>query len=674
MNKLINFLINKMSQDTIVLFEVLDFQQNLLIKKIKLKIAEIYIDVNNKSPTAKVINFPKNADDYYVEKIELLSGKKIERYFRFRIYKNRINCHHIFLNKLNNFSFEISYFNKNIEKLPHKLDIKIKEDNYNLKPICQTDLPFINSFGIINCDKAIMINKRQEIFLDEYEKGSFNVNFVGSMENYTMNIIKIYKKYYPKLIKHEQLNNGLSFSINIIKEKLKDKNISKSDFSILLTTNIQFVKSLYLEDYLYYIANKMYPLDEEDYSLLLNYVTYLIMKKANEHTESFPILKAFFDLLIKLENKMKDKIINQRDILSFAYYFLEHYCTAKNYKYCLDKKLKSFKDLYDTSSAEWLDFDIVFIKECRAECAYNKAVKLLENVLEGLKPNSKLLEILYLLDSGSGKIKSNDNFDDSKISFNLSMITKENIISHIKNLSPNMIIRKDIAGNENGERYAECDIYSGIMTVYETTLFKKDLLETKKLLIDMPDENDKYTMTIFMCLLHEVCSHLKLIIKEKTLKSPNIINDPYDDYNELELESAESGRVMEYYINKDINKIKFLKFSFSPKKDLYNSSLWTDENFEKLNIIIENLMENSEIPEDYLNYEIRSFPKKRIKDNKKIPESEEKNEIDWEYSSHMESEDEEFLRNKSDIKNNSFEENEKFHHFEFLDIKPIVKY
>jgi hypothetical protein len=78
-----------MSQDTIVLFEVLDFQQNLLIKKIKLKIAEIYIDVNNKSPTAKVINFPKNADDYYVEKIELLSGKKIERYFRFRIYKNR---------------------------------------------------------------------------------------------------------------------------------------------------------------------------------------------------------------------------------------------------------------------------------------------------------------------------------------------------------------------------------------------------------------------------------------------------------------------------------------------------------------------------------------------------------------------------------------------------------
>ena len=60
-----------------------------------------------------------------------------------------------------------------------------------------------------------------------------------------------------------------------------------------------------------------------------------------------------------------------------------------------------------------------------------------------------------------------------------------------------------------------------------------------------------------MCLLHEVCSHLKLLKKEKTLKSKKIIKDPYDDYNELVLENAESGRVVEYYISKDINKIKF---------------------------------------------------------------------------------------------------------------------
>ena len=251
------------------------------------------------------------------------------------------------------------------------------------------------------------------------------------------------------------------------------------------------------------------------------------------------------------------------------------------------------------------------------------------------------------------------------------MISKDNIISHVKNLIPNIIIRKDEVINKNNERYADCDLYSGIMTVYEKTLFKKELFETKKLLIDDADENDNYTMTLFLSLLHELYSHLKLLIKEKTLKSPNIINDPYNDYNELELESAESGRVMEYYISQDINKIKFLKFSFSPKKDLYNPSLWTNENFEKLNIIIENLMNNN-IPKDYLEYKIGSFPKKGTKDNKEIKDNE--NEFDWEYSSPMLSEDEEYLQNMPDIKKNNYEVNEKFNYFEFEDIKPIVKY
>ena len=310
-----------MSQDTIVIFEVLDFKENLTIKKLYLKVADIIIDVVNKSPTATITKFPKNVDDYYVEKIELLSGEKIMRYFRFRIYKNRINFHYIFLNELNNFSFEISYFNKNIEKLPYSLDINIKKKDYNLKPICKTDLPFINSFGIINCDKTIMINKKQEIFLDEYEKGSFNVNFIASGENYMINIIKIYKKYYPKLIKHKQLNKDLTLFIEDVKDKLNDKNISKSGFSFYLAKNIHFWKTFYLEDYLYYIDNKMYPLDEEDYSLLLNYITYLIIRKVNEHMESYQILKTFFDLLIKLEDKMKKDIINKRDILSFVYYY-----------------------------------------------------------------------------------------------------------------------------------------------------------------------------------------------------------------------------------------------------------------------------------------------------------------------------------------------------------------
>lgn len=135
----------------------------------------------------------------------------------------------------------------------------------------------------------------------------------------------------------------------------------------------------------------------------------------NKHTESYPILKCFFDLLELLEQKMKNKLINQRDILSFAYYFYLNYCSIEKYKNCLEEKMDSYKDLYDNSKKNWLDFDILFINECNKESAYNKAKKLLEDVLLNLKQNSKLLEILYLLDSGSGNVKKKNIIQVQKL-------------------------------------------------------------------------------------------------------------------------------------------------------------------------------------------------------------------------------------------------------------------
>ena len=133
--------------------------------------------------------------------------------------------------------------------------------------------------------------------------------------------------------------------------------------------------------------------------------------------------------------------------------------------------------------------------------------------------------------------------------------------------------------------------------------FKKTFSETKKILIEEEDKDDKYTISIFLCLLHEI---LKLVLKEKKINSPNIINDPYNKYNELRLEKAESGRILEYYINKDINKIEFLKFSFIPKSKLNDYKLWIDKDFNKINIIIEQLMEDNS--KQYLNYGLNYFP------------------------------------------------------------------
>ena len=662
-----------MSHVTQIIFGVLDFTKIPLINRLVLKIAGVYISINDDYPTAVIHNFPKNTDDFYVEKVELYSNENLKRYFRLRIYKNQVNFHSIFVNKLNNFSFEIGYFNKNTEKIPKTLSIKIENKNYDLKSICKTDLPFINSFGIINCDKTILINDKREIFLDEEKKGSFSVIFIASKDNYNMNIIKIHKSYYPKLIEHNRLNKELKTTIKVVKDKLDENMISKSEFSQFLTRICIIGGKYYLEDYQYYIENKLYPLDDIDYELLLNYSIYLIIMKVNKQTESYPILKWFFNLLSLLEEKMKNNIINKRDILSFALYFYEHYCSNEQYKDCLEQKIDSYKELYDNYENNWLDFEFVFIKECNKESAYHKAIKLLEDVLLNLRHNSKLLEILYLLDSGSGK---NKQFDNTKTSFNLSMISLCNIIAHIKILIPNMILRKPKSLKKKYDPYAECDINSGIMTIYEETLFKKKLSESKKFLIDNPDINDNYSISIFISLLHEICSHLKLLIKDKDINSPNIINDPYDNYNELSLKVAESGRIMEYYISKDINKIKFLKFSFSPKKDLYDRDLWTDENFEKLNLLIENLMIN--VPENeigYLKNEIAFFPEKTDKEIDNIKNDENDDEIDWEFSSPRKSDGEENYKNKSAINNyDSKNDDELENSFEYDEIKPIVKY
>ena len=75
-----------------------------------------------------------------------------------------LRYYQIFLNELNNYSFNIGFFNINSIEIPNQLEITIKGKNYKLKEICSTDLPFIKAFGIINCNKAILINKKQEIF------------------------------------------------------------------------------------------------------------------------------------------------------------------------------------------------------------------------------------------------------------------------------------------------------------------------------------------------------------------------------------------------------------------------------------------------------------------------------------------------------------------------------
>ena len=98
------------------------------------------------------------------------------------------------------------------------MEVTIKGQNYKLKEICSTDLPFIKAFGIINCNKAILIDEKQEIFLEEDKRGSFYVNFIASDKNYSIKIIKIHKNYYPILKRNEELKNNLDLIIKKVND------------------------------------------------------------------------------------------------------------------------------------------------------------------------------------------------------------------------------------------------------------------------------------------------------------------------------------------------------------------------------------------------------------------------------------------------------------------------
>ena len=101
------------------------------------------------------------------------------------------------------------------------------------------------------------------------------------------------------------------------------------------------------------------------------------------------------------------------------------------------------------------------------------------------------------------------------------------------------------------------------------------------------------------------------------------------------MENPESGRILEFYISKNIEKIKFLKFSFTPKSQLLDEKLWVDENFEKLNEVIDELMKDSK--SDYLKYDMAYFPNDKecknededdiILDNENFSENEDKPDL-----------------------------------------------
>ena len=599
---------------TSLYLEIIDYNKNLLINEVQLKIQNSIYNVSSNILLIDINNFPTNVDDYYVENLILYCGNENrEVNYRIRIMKNQVNYSYIKLNEINNNSFEIIFFNKNTKDLPSQLNVKINDKKYYLKESCKSDLPFIKKFSIINCGSNFVINySNKEIYIDKELKGSYEVDFIlQKYNNYSMKIKEIVKEKYPEL----ELNqySYLESFVNEIKDNL-NKNLTKAQFSKFLTLLVKKRDKIDIPNYIYFITNKIYPIDNKGYNFLINYIIYLIAENAVTHTESLIIFKTFFYLMNLLETRMKSNLIHKRDILSFCNWFKDNYTFMNQYKRCLDEKIDIYEQIYNNNSTDWIDFELLFVKECHKESSYSKAFNLLEKVINNLHPKSSLLEILYFIESGTS-YSVNRKLEGK--TFNLLMTSKNNIIAHLKKIIPNIIIRKKKnieLTSKTSYCYAEYNNLSGIIIVYEEALFQDKLKDIKKMLSEEADKDNKYVITIFLILLREISSHLKLGGRGLIISSPNIFLNPHNGYYEKEMKNTEIRKIFDFYINQDIDKIKFLQFSFTPKSQLLEENLWIDENFEKLNKVIEELVKNTNF--EFLKYEMPYF----LRDNEDIKE------------------------------------------------------
>ena len=94
----------------------------------------------------------------------------------------------------------------------------------------------------------------------------------------------------------------------------------------------------------------------------------------------------------------------------------------------------------------------------------------------------------------------------------------------------------------------------------------------------------KYSIPIIMVLFHDCFCHGKIRLSSEGSESPNYFYNPYDNYEiYYHDENGESGRLFEFYISRNKDDIRFLKYSLEPLPELLDADLWTGKNLDKLN-------------------------------------------------------------------------------------------
>ena len=572
----------------------LDYKENNLFNYFSIGPEEKKIKINKNIVQIKINNpYVYPYQDHFIENIKLISqndskDKDDILCFDLDLYMGGINEYYCFINCKNQFSFEIIIFQKDFKLSIKSININGKKP-YTLIKNNSFGLKNCKKFGIINCDKSYL-NEFNFHFPPHVIQGSYYLNmFYPSINKPIFSLQKI-KSINPKNININNLSDEQKKMLLNIKDnfwklynkyinKTKDRDKIKYDFHTELDSiydkeyNFSNLKNLKY----FLVRNKKLYLSDEDYDICFGYIIYKLIKAISNYLNAILLAGLIINLIDDLQLNMDKRNLN---ILRVLFWYKKYYIS--NPKFI--SKIIYFDDLEKAKSIQ--GFSFCYPKNCAKNTPYNNAISFMENFVEILNEHSYLLEIFYFIDSEA----SNNIIYKNCRMFKFSLLSLEQIKLHLKLLIPEIIIRYK---NTDKIKNIFYPFNYGVVTIPEYEIFNLNEKDLDKCLINEEDINCKYSIPLIMYLFEKCfCQEINKSKSERN-EFPNYFYNPYDNYNPTQYNyNRGNGKIFEFYISSNIDKIRFLKFSLSPLKELFDINLWVKENLDEINKIIDDKMKN----------------------------------------------------------------------------------
>ena len=574
---------------TVLVFCFLDYEEKyfnfLEINSQKFEIKDKILKIEIK----KIIN-----REHCIENIKLLKDENINAEHKIDIYINCENIFYCFLGSKNSFSFQILYYER--KNLKESLDVKLQDKSYKLNKYDNFGLKYCRRFNIINCQKD-SVDIEEFNIPNHLKDGSYYINIFNSK----ISLLKLKQpKYYE--LNFENISNK-DYLINL------DANINNEYNKMLMTGDsketknntffqILFKKLLPLDNYIPYknlqfilAGRRELKLNEIEYKICYGYALLKLLFSLLKF--SFCIYE-LYGIILNLINELKNKIPHSFDIIRILFWYSQTYLDNPTYFTKIVDLFKKDKLNID----EIHDFKFVYPKICKNGTPYKECYTFLNNFISDINEESYLLEIIYLLDSDT----SNNRIYKNVRLFELSLLSIEQIKSHLHSIIPDVIIRK--FHSDKDESNGSYIYLFGVMEIFEGTLYNLKQEELDFILVDNEDKECKYTLPLTMVFLHELIGHAKHRLDSYISLSPTHYYNPHDNYKLCyHCFLGESGRLFEFYISPNINIISYLKFSLSSNKELLSTKLWTANDLSKLRkIVLDKIANNNAKFEQKINY------------------------------------------------------------------------